>query len=271
MRIKNSILAAIILVVIFGGVALTSSLGLYNTKTEKVPITIKDGEYKGSYDPADIRGSYSFGDIEKYFDIPLDDLGIAFGVTSPDQYADYQCKNLESTYGELADKGIEIGTGSVRYFVALYKGLPIDVEEGTYLPKSAVEILKEKATLSSEQIQSIEQYSIDLNEEKTTPAVKPTPTEKPTLTEKPTPTLKPTSTTKPTPTDKESSTTDKSIKGSTTFQNLLDWGVNKSDIEKVLNASFTDSKELIKDFVSNNGGEFGTIKSELQSLVDKVK
>ena len=67
-------------------------------------------------------------------------------------------------YALLAAEGKEVGTGSVRYFVALYKGLPIEVEEDTYLPKTAVEILKAKARLTEEQIKSIEKYSVALPE-----------------------------------------------------------------------------------------------------------
>jgi hypothetical protein len=259
MKLKSSLLAVIILVVIFGGIALTSALGLYKTKTEKVPATIKSGEFAGEYDPADIRGSYSFGDIESSFDVPAKDLGKAFGVSDPDKYAEYQCKDLEATYGELADKGMEIGTGSVRYFVALYKGLPLDVEEGTYLPKSAVEILKQKATLTSEQIKNIEKFSVDLAEVKSSiPDSEPKEAENSSDTSKSSDSVEP-------------SSDDKTIKGSTTFQDLLDWGVKKADIDKILNSSFTDANELIKDYVSNNGGEFGTLKSELQALVDNVK
>lgn len=246
MKVKSSTLSIVILVVIFGGIAITSSLGLYKTQNEKVPNTIKTGEFAGKYDPADIRGSYTFSDIEESFGIPLDDLGVAFGVKTPEEYADFQCKDLETLYSQLAEQGMEVGTGSVRYFVALYRGLPFEVEEGTYLPKTAVDILKKKATLTSEQISFIEQYSLDL------PANEPSSPE----------------TSNP---PEEDSSSEKIIKGNTTFKDLLDWGVTKEDIEKILTTSVSNTNDVIKDFVSAQGIEFGEIKGELQTLVDKIK
>ena len=44
----------------------------------------------------------------------------------------------------------EIGTASVRLFVAFYKGMPYDLSTDTYLPESAAVILRAR-NLSSEQ------------------------------------------------------------------------------------------------------------------------
>jgi len=110
-----------------------------------------------------IFGSYTFGEIQKVFGVPIEDLGIAFGVKDPSNYDSLKCKELETIYASLAAQGKEVGTGSVRYFVALYKGLPISQDEETYLPRPAVEILKAKASLTDEQLQYLIQHSVDIH------------------------------------------------------------------------------------------------------------
>lgn len=162
MKVKSSILGIIVFLVIFGSVGITSALDLWKTKNDKIPATYSEGSFTGQYNPADIRGSYTFEEIQKSFNIPVEDLGIAFGVKDPANYASFQCKELESIYAALAAEGKEVGTGSVRTFVALYKGLPITLEEGTYLPKPAVEILKARVSLTQEQIQFVETHSVEI-------------------------------------------------------------------------------------------------------------
>jgi len=244
MKIKSKNLAVIILVFIFGCVVATSVMGLWKTTNDKVPAKYKSGEFAGQYDPADIRGSYTFGEIFDAFEVPALDLGKAFGVQDPAKYESFQCKELETLYAPLAALGKEVGTGSVRYFVALYKGLPIIVEENTYLPKPAVEILKSKVKLTEEQISSIEKYSVDLP--KVTAPVTSSA-------------------------QAENTAVNNTIKGSTTFQELLDWGVKKEDIEKTINDKLPDSNKIIKDYATAKGVEFSTIKEPLQKLVDILK
>lgn len=245
MKLKSLHLAIITLVVIFGSISLSSILGLWKTTNDKVPAVYKDGEYKGQYDPADIRGSYTFDDIFNAFEVPVEDLAKAFGVKDPDRFSSFQCKELESLYASLAAEGKEVGTGSVRYFVALYKGLPIKVEEGTYLPKSAIEVLKTKATLTEEQIKSLEKYSVALPELSADSSLSTSSTEK--------------------------TVTERVIKGSTTFKELLDWGVKKEAIEKAINDKLPDSGKTIKDYATAKGIEFSSIKEPLQTIVDAAK
>lgn len=245
MKLKSIHVAIVTLVFIFGGVALTSLLGMWKTTNDKIPAKYKEGAFAGQNNPADIRGSYTFEDISSAFEIPIEDLGKAFGLKDPSKYASFQCKELESIYAPLAAEGKEIGTGSVRYFVALYKGLPIEVEEGTYLPKTAVEILKAKANLTQEQIKSIEKYSVALPEVSAAFSVSAS--------------------------SPENATADRIIKGSTTFKDLMDWGVKKEDIEKIINDKIPDPGKTIKDYSSAKGFEFSTLKEPLQNLVDTVK
>lgn len=160
MKVKTWMLAVLTLAILLGGVALSSALGYWKTTNDKTPAVIKTGDFAGQADPRDIRGSYRFADIAKSFGIPLEDLGEAFALKDPAGYADFKCKDLESLYGEL--EGVAVGTESVRYFVALYLGIPVLDQEASYLPRQAIDILAEKANLTKEQLGELEQYAVDL-------------------------------------------------------------------------------------------------------------
>ncbi|NTV90024.1 MAG: hypothetical protein HGA22_06640, partial [Clostridiales bacterium] len=196
---------------------------------------------------------------------PVDDLGKAFNIGDPSTYAQFQCKQLEALYASLAADGKEIGTDSIRYFVGLYTGLPVVRGENTYLPKTAVDILKSTATLTEEQINTLEEFSVDLSqvteadttvetsttaEAYATAAVIEAPAESAST---------------------EDASTDKTVKGSTTFKNLLDWGVTKEDIELILGEKMPDPDKIIKDYATSKEIEFSTLKEPLQTLADKTK
>lgn len=149
MIINSKTLAAILVVVLFGGIGITSALGLWQTSPDKTPALFATGEFAGQANPADIRGSYTFGDIAESFEVPPEVLAQAFGVDSADP-SSFAVKKLEEIY---ADSPVEIGTGSVRIFVAFYRALPFDLTsaEETFLPQSAADILIEKGKMTSEQ------------------------------------------------------------------------------------------------------------------------
>ena len=69
MTITSKPLAIIVLVVLFGGIAFSSVMGWWITESTKQPVTFTEGEFAGQANPADIRGSYTFGDIAKSFDV----------------------------------------------------------------------------------------------------------------------------------------------------------------------------------------------------------
>lgn len=160
MKIKISTAAIIIIVFIFGGIAITSALGYWKTVNTKEPIRYSEGEFSGEYNPSDIRGSYSFGEISKLFNIPLEDLGKAFGIKDEGKVEAFKCKDLEAAYADYKEEGKEVGTDSVRIFTALYKSLPITLNDATYLPKSAADILKSKVELTKEQLEYLENHTI---------------------------------------------------------------------------------------------------------------
>jgi len=162
MRIRAGVLSVAILIVIFGGIALTSGLNLWRTTNSKEPAKYSAADLQGQYNPADIRGSSTMEEISRFFEIPLEDLGRAFFGAEETNYAILKCKDVEARFSESKEDWGEVGTSSVRYFVAAYKGLPYTLTEEIFLPEEAVEILKAKAQLSAEQLEYLARHSVPM-------------------------------------------------------------------------------------------------------------
>jgi hypothetical protein len=269
MTLKSKIIAPVILVVIFGGIALASLLGMWNTVSSKEPALITSGDAVGMPDPADIRGSYTLNDITKAFNVPTKDLKTAFRLPADTDPASFQIKELETIFETESAAGTEIGAGSVRLFIAFFTGLPIDTTTDTYLPPEAVELLKSSQNLTAEQVQYLDTHiagggSSSPTEppaaavESTTAAV-----ESPAVPADGEPTA--------TSSKEEQAVESKQITGKTTFQQLLDWGVPKEAIETVINDILPEPSTLIKDYFSAKGLEFLSFKTTLQTEVDKTK
>jgi hypothetical protein len=257
MTLTSKPLAIIVIVVIFGGIFFSSAMGWWETESTKEPVKFTEGEFAGQANPADIRGSYTFGDIAKSFDVTPDVLAQAFGITEADTAA-FAVKDLESIY---LDSGFEIGTNSVRLFVAFYTGLPFEITgEGTYLPQSAADILLAKGNLTQEQITYLEQYTVQPGD--TAPVEEPQPAVE----------VTPAAETPPVPDATHTTTsTEYTIKGKTTFGELVTWGVPQDVIEQIIGAPMPGAAIKVKDFASEKGLDFETIKTALQAEVDKVK
>ena len=249
MNLTSKPLAVIVMVLMFGGIFLSSAMGWWATESTKEPVTFTDGEFAGEANPADIRGSYTFGDIANSFDVTPEVLAQAFGITEGDP-AVFAVKELEVIY---ADSGFEIGTASVRLFVAYYAGLPFDTtDQEIYMPQSATDILLAKGNLSPEQIAYLEAYTVTPGE--SVPAVEP-------VTES-----------TPAPAEASSTTSEEyMVKGKTVFGDLIAWGVPQETIEGLIGMSMPDPAMSVKDFASANGLDFETLKPALQAEVDKVK
>jgi hypothetical protein len=243
MKLTSKPLAAIIVTILFGGIIISSLMGWWKTETTKEPVKFTEGEFEGEYNPADIRGSYTFGDIERSFNVPADQLARAFGLPLDTDAATFAVKDLETIYADLE---FEIGTDSVRVFVAMYTGLPYESTEGTYLPDQAVKILKMHATLTDEQIAYLDAHTAILPDV-TLPSEEPVPAEEHTEEE-----------------------TDRIIKGKTTFADVLDWGLPQETIEQILGGAMPSLLLKIKDYCLEQGLDFETIKTALQAEVDKL-
>ena len=253
MKLNSFSLAALVLILLFGGISFTAAMNWWQTETTKVPAAYTEGEAAGQYNPADIRGSYTFGEVSDLFGVPLSDLKVAFRIPANQDPAAFQMKSLEELSAELP---VEIGTASVRMFVAFYKGLPFDLaaSEETYLFPEAAAVLKAQNKMLPEQVAYLDSH------------LAPENTDTLTTTETPQP---PAQESASTPT--EHVAPEKTVNGQTTFQNLLDWGLTKETIESILGDSLPSPQTIVKDYTAAKSLEFSSLKTQLQAEVDKLK
>jgi hypothetical protein len=231
----------------------------WQTTSSKVPVQYTSGEAAGQYNPADIRGSYTFGEISSLFEVPLADLQRAFHIPAETDPAEFQVKSLED---QFAGSPFEIGTSSVRLFVAYYKGLPFEITDEIYLPLEAVEILKKSGQLTAEQVGYLDAHAISLSQSGAAPGQTTQPQAL---------TTPPISQTEITPASGEHTAPERTVTGKTNFRDLLGWGVTQEAIEQVLGEAMPDASTTLKDYFNARGEEFSSFKAALQALVDQVK
>jgi hypothetical protein len=253
MKIKIWMLGLIVIILVFGGIGISSLTGYWQTRSTKIPAKYTSGEFAGEYNPADIRGSYTFGEISQSFQIPLNDLAVAFGIEG-NNAAEFQCKGLESLYVDAAT-GKSVGTNSIRIFVALYKGLPIILSSSDYFLPAAVKILKEKAVLTMEQVTFLDTHVFE--QPGSTPSITPTP-------------VSPSATPAPSQSVPVHTVTPGTMTGKTTFQQLLDWGLTEAAIETVIKEKIPAKNLAVRDYASQKGIEFSALKDQLQSLLNAL-
>lgn len=256
MKMKAWMLGVVAVGIMFGSVLISDALGYWQTESTKTPAVISTGEFAGEADPADIRGSYSFGDVEAAFDVKAEVLAEAFGV-DPAEAEGFQLKSLETIYEALAEAGTEVGTGSVRYFVALYTGLPYELTEEVYLPQPAVELLIEEGKVVGEAAEALKAIAVEIPAAKTGGAVTGESTGE-------------SSVEAATSGEAEANASVEGllIKGKTTFREVLDAGVSEAELESALGAEMPNPLTVIKTFCTEQGLDFETVKTALQGLVD---
>lgn len=227
-KILSSKTVGVITVLFFiVGVTGAMALDLWKTESNKVPMKYQSGEFEGEYNPADIRGSYSFGDISSIFEIPVTDLSKAFAIPALDNPSNFQVKELEELY--QFDSDVEVGTDSVRLFVALYKNLP-------YMPSGSTRLLQPSRSVLKDKVD--ESLLIPVP-----------PSDNGTIV--------------------HTDSSDFSVKGKTTFKDLLNNGITRKEIERVIGEEPKDLNKTVRDYAIENGLEFSIFKTEFQSLLDE--
>jgi hypothetical protein len=257
MTLNSKILAILVVTLLFGGIFASSALGWWQTESTKEAARFTSGEFTGQANPADIRGSYTFGDVERNFGVPASLMVQAFAVQTDDPAA-FQVKSLESLY---LGSSQEVGTASVRLFVAFYLGLPIDLSTDMYVPVAAAEILRSRE-LSADQLAYLEAHIVNF-----TPGAAPALVVTPAPAEStPAPDA-----VQPTPTVHVEGGDPSQVKGKTTFADLLALGLTQAKIEEILGQPMPAAPGMtVKDFCSQNGLSFETIKAGLQAAVDAL-
>lgn len=248
-KVKGTILGLIILILMFGGIAATSALGLYSTENEKQPHRIEEGRSSGNYDPEDIRGSYTLKEISDLYDIEGEVLIEAFQLPEGTNLNTFKSKDIEALY---ADAGTEIGNGSLKVFVALYKNLPIFLADD-YLPEPAVALIMENnPSLTEEQKIYLDGHAYKTEE-------KPVSAE---TTEQIAPAETVSSTSEP------STSEEPAINGQITFQGVLDLGITKAQIEEIIKAPMPGTNLTVRGYCQENGLSFSEVKAALSELVE---
>jgi hypothetical protein len=259
--LTSKLLAILIVVILFSSIFFSSAMGWWQTESTKEAVKITSGEFSGQANPADIRGSYTFGDVEKNFGISPAVLAEAFGIQDSNPAA-FAVKELEGLY---ADSGQEVGTASVRLFVAFYKGMSYDLSTDIYLPESAVEVLRAH-NLTDEQVAYLDKH--------TTPSLDAAPAASAPGAPQVTPqaTQSPSVQSTPEAETPGASSTDRIVKGATTFADVLGWGVSQATIEKVLGMPMPAAPGMkVKDYCTEKGLSFEVMRPALQAEVDKIK
>lgn len=241
MKLSNTMIAVVVIVAFAGGVLGAQIAGVWQTESSKIPARYSEGDFAGEYNPADIRGSYSFGDIEEAFDVPVMALAQAYGAVDVENPATVLVKSLEESY-EGAHETLEIGTDSVRLFVARYLDRPITVADTTGIPDTAIPILRERGTVDDELLARVVALPGDL-----TLSVG---------------TLSGTN-------DTSDDGDERTVKGMTTIGELLSWGVTEAEIAELFGGEVGPGNTVLRDFASSQGIEFSSVKTQLQELVDK--
>lgn len=240
MKINSLVVAIVSIIVIFGGIFVAESLGLWQTESTKEPMKFTSGEFEGQSNPDDIRGSYSFGDIEAAFGVEAAIIAEAFGI-SADNPETIKAKDLEEIYSDLGEN-IEIGTGSVKKFVSLFTGLPYEGED--YLPKSAVAVLDGYDKWNDDVKLSMEGYIIDVD--MTTHIDASESDDK----------------------DNVEHAEEAGIKGNTTVADAISYGITLEEVEKIMGIKIENENMLIRDICEQNGLNFGTIKELLSEKIE---
>lgn len=260
MTLTSKPLALLVFIIMFGGIGLSSAFGWWETESTKEPARYTEGEFAGQANPADIRGSYTFGDVANSFEVTPETLVQAFQI-STDSPSTFAVKELEDIYSA---SGYEVGTNSVRLFVAYYLGLPFDTTgQEIYLPKPAANILTNHAMLTPEQLEYVQAYTMDakpasISDGETDP-------------DQSVDSASGAESTQNTSEATESSEDDYFIKGKTIFGDLIRWGVPQETVEQIIGMPMPDPAMKVKDFALITGLDFETIKTQLQTEVDKVK
>ncbi len=270
MIVNSKFMAVLVIIIFSGGILLSNGAGWWLTESTKEAAVFTSGEFAGQANPEDIRGSYTFGDVQKNFAIPVSVLATAFGVQMDDP-ASLQVKELESLNSEDAT---EIGTASVRLFVAFYLGLPYDLSVDTYLPESASLLLQDR-NLTSDRMDYLVIHTIPAT---TNPPLESAPTNTSIPPQdrgsvsSPAPILAPVVEPTATSAVSLSGNPDRQVKGKTSFGELLEWGVSQEAIEMLIGLPIPASTGMtVKDFCTANDLSFEEIRTALQVEVNNLQ
>lgn len=271
MKINAKIMAVAIVATFVVGIGASQIVGYWKMEGSKTPVAIKEGEFAGLPNPADIRGSYTWEDLGKAFKFDSAWAMTAFGVTDPAS----KLNTLETIYSKtLLPPNTEIGTGSVRYFVSLITGLPLEAEADNIFPITAIPVLREHSKADPALIDALEAKAFRPGQPAApaSPAAQEPAAKEPVAASAPAaaPVASTPAASAPAAADATHAPVVGSVTGKTTFKDLKDWGLDEAKIKSAANGKIGKDGEIIKDWASANGLTFSELKTKLQDLLATV-
>lgn len=238
MKIKSIHILLAVIIIIGGGIFLASELDLYNTTRVKSPRKTAEG----LYDVSDMRGSHTFEEIEKYYQLPASSVIEAFGLRPDTISALFQLKDMKEIFKPVELEGEEyiVETDTVKVFASLYLKIPYVSKETFYLPEKTVNYLVENDKLTGEEKEYWQGHTFKLKY-LDTKYLAASEFSKIVVEE----------------------TEGFNVTGKTTVQELLDGGITEEKFEEVTGFKVPDNKSVfVRDFVIDKGIEFGEIKDK---------
>ena len=273
-RVRTLPMAIVAVAVMLGGVVITKAIGYWNTSSTKEPVKFKEGELAGLPNPADIRGSYTWQDIEKAFGVPAVESARAFSTADRALDPAERVSVLEELYLPILPPGLEIGTGAVRLYVSLYTGLPFEAEEGSVLPSGAIELLAGRPGADAE---ALRRYSLPgpTTVAAPAPAASAPAASAPAA---PVPAAPAPAASSPAASqagESQSGTgsgqaSARAVVGKTTFGDLYDWGLSEAQVAAVIGYQPGPRSQSVRDSAAAAGREFSEFRTALQALVDAL-
>ncbi len=261
MKLKNSHIVVLIVLILIGGIYVAKGFDLWATESEKIPVKLSEGVGAGTYDPFDIRGSYTFEEIARLFEIDITLLAEAFQLGDANAANARQSKDLEAMYGELPG-GVEIGNESVQVFVAIMKELDIDGTDA-FLPTSAVQVLLRVNPQRSDKILAyLESHQVDVTVISGTAVIASEGSSESTSEGNIA------STSKESVENASEGENELRVNGNTTFSQVLDFGITKEQIETILDAKMPPENQSVKSYCTDKGLSFSTVKDALNALIE---
>ena len=241
MKVTRSFLGALIVIIMLGGIFAAKAVDLWNTQTKGGQHMQSSGGIMVATKPEDIRGSHRFIDVSNQFGIPIEILLQSFGMENHPLGGHIRNGDLEDFYEKAMGLEEDIGNGSVKLFVALYKGFTYKVDEPTFLPQPAVEVLLDKG-ISDEWKKYILDHIIplkDVDKSYWENIYQELPKE---------------------------NLGKLTITGTTTFRDLLNAGINQIDIETAVGGSMPNQLMTVKGYCEQKGISFGQVKGQLENI-----
>jgi hypothetical protein len=238
MKIKSIHILLAITIIIGGGILLASELDLYNTTRIKSPRKTVEGVY----DISGTRGSHTLEEIEKYYKLPPSSVIEAFGLRPDTDPKYFQLKDMKEIFApvELEEEEYIVETDTVKVFTSLYLKIPYVSDETFYLPEKTVNYLIENDKLTGEEKEYWQGHTFKL-EYLDSKYLTASEFFKVVVEE----------------------AEEFKVTGSTTIQELLDYGITEEKFEEVTGFKVPDKKSgSVRDFVIDKGVEFGEVKDK---------